>query len=158
MGKGLTNTPHPQGNGPWPINMPPKPWSGGLPPNPIPTILPVIGKQISDNPGLHLGWLKGRFNPHNVNPPVPVTIPNRFRITPPPVDFGQRPSKNLAGAFHGLQDQLNLHESVLPSNPIVFKRIQQVDNNVNQVLNSTPAARNGVASIANAIKKVINGE
>src|SRR4051812_12979517 len=102
------------------------PWAGGLPPNPVPLVGQILGTATRNsppsapfgqvvravNPGLHLGL--GRFKKTGL--PVPVAMPNRFRLFQDPAYHGQRPSK--LGGFHV---PANLHGSILPSNPLAFK-------------------------------------
>lgn len=128
------------------------PWTGGFPPNPV-KVMGLIGTGTSKaapssvsrsilgnlNPGKHLGWFKNRQDPGL----VPINIPNRFRITPPPVIMGARPPK--LGNFHVPAD---LHASVLPSNPMVFTTIQTAKEQIDSTLNNN-------ATLRGFVKKVI---
>jgi hypothetical protein len=148
---GLTKIPHFSGEHVTHPEFPPlkgdfTPWTGGLPPNPVPVVGKILGTATRNsppsapfgqvvraiNPGRHLGL--GRFKKNGL--PVPITVPNRFRITPPPQWSGQRPTK--LGGFHVPAD---LHASILPSNPMAFKTFQQIDNRVNNVLNENATVR-----------------
>jgi hypothetical protein len=154
---GLTKRPAYSGQGVKNPEFPPvkgdySPWTGGFPPNPTPSILPIFGSSPQQapsdfsrsiasglNPGKHLGWFKHRQSPS----PIPIGIPNRFRITPPPIDFGARPSK--LGGFHIPSD---LHASIMPSNPLVFSGMASAKEQIQSTLNNN-------ATLRGFVKKVI---
>lgn len=128
--------------------------NGGLPSNPVPLLDRIVPDKITKSN--HRFGLKRFINlPGSTVAPLPIASPKNFRVAPPEIPFGNRPSRNLGGVFHNVQDILSLHTSVLQSNQIPYSVLRQLQDRANPTIDHGTRIR-GVISSAKNIVNYIN--
>ncbi len=141
----------------------PRSRNGGFPKNPVPMLDRVIGVNDKGASARPMTWQGKIYQPLTrfINPPkrdrspIPVALPKAFRLTPPLPDTGKI-SKGLGGSIRGLQDGINLHASVLPSNPMAFSFISEVKEKMSEDTNNRPTLRSTIAKLTGAVGSARN--
>jgi len=137
----------------------PRSRNGGFPSNPVPIITRLAPDSVTKNPKASgLIGLK-RFLPITevfYADPVPVAVPKPFRTAPTLPPAGKT-SKGLGGIIKGAQDAINLHPSILPSNPMAaFNLIADAKQTVNPVVNNRPTLRNALSRVTGFVGSAKN--
>lgn len=116
----------------------PRSRNGGLPANPVQIVDRLLPDNIKQGPMRMLNTQQVDIIPSKRVAPVSVNAP-KFRVNNGPVNFGNRPSKNIMGVLHSLQDVVDLHNSILPSKPVPYTVFTQTVAKREDALNSAPA-------------------
>lgn len=118
--------------------------SGGLPPNPVPLAQKLVESKV---PTGTLERLALRAGLKNVKVPrsniPPVVISPKFRVLPPSPSPSGRPSKNLGGILHNIQDRIDLHPAVAASTPLPYRLAEQANNSLLRWVQSEERLRSG---------------